>query len=99
MTNLGLTFCFGCFFSFLDAFVEGAEGRENREEVAQCTTLETQLFMSAVRLASDKEAIEYSIHSCRLIGRAIYATYIPISDSLVSVNKSHAQPPHTPCKA
>ena len=52
--KFGVDFLFWMFFLFfLDAFVEGAEGRENREEVAQCTTLETQLFMSAVRLASD----------------------------------------------
>ena len=42
-----------CFLFCVDAFVEGAEGRENQEEVTQCTTLETQLFMSAVRLASE----------------------------------------------
>ena len=52
--KFGVDFLFWMlFYLFLDAFVEGAEGREHREEVAQCTTLETQLFMSAVRLASD----------------------------------------------
>ena len=33
MSNLGLTFCFGLFFVCLfDAFVEGAEGRDKRED-------------------------------------------------------------------
>ena len=41
------------FLFCLAAFVEGAEGRVHQEEVTQCTALEAQLFMSAVRLASE----------------------------------------------